>query len=108
LTDYNASITNATTLTLSGAGADRIVEHYKLAISSYALVADQTDGHLYLYYNFDPTPAVAIGAIRSLLMRNVATFKFQGAGRTIRFKICKQERISEDVNVTACKEKAVF
>ncbi|HQR73489.1 MAG TPA: type II secretion system protein [Sulfurovum sp.] len=106
LTDYNASISDADTLTLSGTGATRIVEHYKLAWSSYALVVE--GGDLYLYYNFNPTPATALGTTKSLLMKNVATFKFQGGGRTIRFKICKHERISDDVNITACKEKAVF
>jgi len=97
------------TITLDN-NASRIVEHYKLAWSSYALMVDPTDGHLYLYYNFTPDPAVALNdnTPRSLLMENVSTFKFKGAGRTIRFKICKQEPISEDVNITACKEKAVF
>jgi len=95
------------TITLDN-NTSHIVEHYKLAISSYALVVDQTDGHLYLYYNFDPTRAISIDSTRSLLMENISTFKFKGAGRTIRFKICKQEPISEDVNITACKEKAVF
>jgi len=108
LTEYNATIADADTITLTGTGATRIAEHYKLAWSSYALIVDPADGHLYLYYNFDPTPATPVGATRSLLMRNVSTFKFMGAGRTIRFKICKQEPISEDVNITACKEKAVF
>ncbi len=88
--------------------ASRIVEQYKLSWSSYALVVDPADGHLYLYYNFDPTPATPVGTKRSLMMENVSTFKFMGAGRTIRFKICRQEPISEDVNITACKEKAVF
>ncbi len=97
------------TLTLDN-NASRIVEHYKLAWSSYALMVDPTDGHLYLYYNFTPTPAAAINnnTPKSLIMKNVSTFKFKAAGRTIRFKICQQEPISEDVNITACKEKAVF
>jgi len=95
------------TITLDN-NTSHIVEHYKLAISSYALVVDQTDGHLYLYYNFDPTRGIDIQGQRSLLMKNISTFKFKGAGRTIRFKVCKQEPISEDVNITACKEKAVF
>ena len=106
-TEYNASI-SGTTITLTGTGASHIVEHYKLAWSSYALVVDQTDGHLYLYYDFAATPTAAVGTTRSLLMKNVSTFKFQGAGRTIRFKICKDENIGEDFNITACKEKAVF
>ncbi|HEY9191179.1 MAG TPA: type II secretion system protein [Sulfurovum sp.] len=95
------------TITLDD-NASKIVEHYKLAWSSYALVVENND--LYLYYNFIPTPAIAIPdtASRSLIMKDVSTFKFMGAGRTIRFKMCKQEPISEDVNITACKEKAVF
>ncbi|WP_309498824.1 type II secretion system protein [Sulfurovum sp.] len=104
--EHNISAGIGELLTLDGTGATRIVEHYKLAWSSYALVVE--NGDLFLYYNFDPTPAVALGATKSLLMKNVATFKFQGGGRTLRFKICKHERISEDVNITACKEKAVF
>ena len=107
LADYNATIADADTITLTGTGAPHIVEHYKLAWSSYALIVED-DGHLYLYYNFNPSPQEPIGATRSLLMKNVSTFKFQGAGRTIRFKICKQENIGEDFNITACKEKAVF
>ncbi len=90
--------------------ASRIVEQYKLAWTSYALVVDQTDGNLYLHYNFSPTRGINVGNIRSLIMEDVTTFKFKGAGRTIRFKICKEEQISADINenVTACKEKAVF
>ncbi len=111
--DYNASIAG-TTITLTGAGASHIVEHYKLAWTSYALIVEpeivdgKTYNSLFLYYDFTPTPMVALGTIKSLLMRNISTFKFKGAGRTIRFKVCKEEEIGEDYNITACKEKAVF
>ncbi|MBT8349162.1 MAG: type II secretion system protein [Sulfurovum sp.] len=109
LTEYNATIADADTITLTGAGASHIVEQYKLAWTSYALVVDETDNNLYLYYNFAPTPQLLYtNGTRSLLMKNISTFKFKGAGHTIRFKVCKEERISEDVNITACKEKAVF
>jgi len=84
----------------------KIVEHYKLAWSSYALIVE--GGNLYLYYNFNPLPATPVENTRSLLLENVSTFKFKGAGRTIRFKICKEEPISADINISACKEKAVF
>ena len=99
----------ANSITLDN-NASRIVEQYKLAWTSYALVVDPTDGHLYLHYNFSPTRGINVGNIRSLIMEDVTTFKFKGAGRTIRFKICKEEQISADINenVTACKEKAVF
>ncbi len=103
---YPATIAG-TTISLTGTGADHIVEHYKLAWSSYALVVE--GGDLYLYYDFAATPTVGFtGKTKSLLMKNISTFKFKAAGRTVRFKICKEERISEDVNITACKEKAVF
>ncbi len=108
-TPHHINTGTGETITLDD-NASRIVEHYKLAWSSYALMVDPDDGHLYLYYNFTPAPAVAIDddTPKSLIMENVSTFKFKGAGRTIRFKICKQEPISSDVNITACKEKAVF
>jgi len=105
---YPATIAG-TTISPTGTGASHIVEHYKLAWSSYALVVE--GGDLYLYYDFIATPTVAFsGKTRSLLMKNISTFKFKGAGRTIRFKICKEEQISENINenITACKEKAVF
>jgi len=104
--EYNASIAG-TTITLSGAGAPHIVEHYKLAWTSYALVVE--NGDLYLYYDFPAIPAVGFAnAPKSLLLSNVSAFKFKGDGRAIRFKICKEERIGDDLNVSACKEKAVF
>jgi len=104
-TAYFGSATTDDSITLDN-NTSHIVEHYKLAWTSYALVV--TNGDLYLHYNFSPIRGVDVGGSSSLLMKNISTFKFQGAGRTIRFKICKQEPISEDVNITACKEKAVF
>ena len=110
---YYGSRSGTETIILDN-NASPIVEHYKLARTSYALVCENGGpnfcGDLTLYYNFIPTPAIDIPntAAKSVLLKNVTTFKFKGDGRTVRFKICKEERISEDVNVTACKEKAVF
>ncbi|PHS41702.1 MAG: prepilin-type cleavage/methylation domain-containing protein [Sulfurovum sp.] len=107
ITAYPVTTPAGNTLTFTGTIPTHIVEHYKLAWTSYALIVD--GGDLYLYYNFDPTAMAARDeTTRSLLMKNISTFKFKGAGRTIRFKICKQERISADLNITSCKEKAVF
>ncbi len=106
---YPAALNSDGNITLTGTGASHIVEHYKLAWSSYALIV--TGGDLYLHYNFSPTlgvDGVAVSGSSSLLMKNISTFKFKGAGRTIRFKICKEEEIGEDYNITICKEKAVF
>ena len=104
--EYGVDSVSGSTITLDAAPSSIIREHYKLAWSSYALVV--TGGDLYLHYNFSPTRGVNIGNTRSLLMKNISTFKFKGEGRTIRFKICKEEEIGEDFNITACKEKAVF
>ena len=106
--DINAYFGSGTsdTITLDN-NASTIYEHYKLAWTSYALVVENND--LYLYYNFTPTVnADYSNQSKSLLMKNISTFKFRVAGRTIRFKICKQENIGEDFNITSCKEKAVF
>ena len=84
---------------------ENISEHYKLAWTSYALVAD---GDLTLHYNFAPTIGTNITGSSELLLRNVSTFEFRGDGRTIRFKICVDEDIGESFNITICKEKAVF
>ncbi len=101
-----ASIAGAT-ITLDAAPTGIIREHYKLAWTSYALVV--TGGDLYLHYDFTPSRAINVpNNPRSLLMKNISTFKFKGEGRTIHFKICKEEEIGEDFNITVCKEKAVF
>ncbi len=104
-TAYDITAGTGETITL-GTEAPRIIEHYKLSWSSYALVID--GGDLYLYYNFSPSPAAAIGGSSQLLLKNVTNFKFQGAGRTTRFKVCKEENIGESFNIASCKEKAVF
>lgn len=90
------------------ANASRIVERYKLAWRSYALVVE--NGDLNLYYNLPPVRGtdIPLDAPKSLLLRNVTNFKFTKRGQTTRVKLCAQEPISEDVNISSCKEKAVF
>jgi len=85
---------------------NRIYERYKLAWSSYALSIES--GDMYLYYNFSPTFGAALGNNKSLLLKNVTNFRFKGSEGSLRIKICKQERISKDANVTSCKEKVIF
>ena len=95
-------------LAAPAAGTRTIHEHYKLAWSSYALYVDNNDD-LLLYYDFPATLAAnKDNGTNQLLLKNVTTFKFKVTGRTIRFKLCVQEEIGEDYNITACKEKAVF
>lgn len=94
-------------INLASAANRTISEQYKLAWSSYAIRVD--GGDLNLYYNFDPAPMAAPNNNnRQLLLSNVTTFKFRGGPGGIRFKLCKTEKISEDSNITACKEKVVF
>jgi prepilin-type N-terminal cleavage/methylation domain-containing protein len=95
-------------ITLVSAASKTVQEHYKLAWSSYALVV--TNGDLHLYYDFPAVPAAGYtqNSKHQLLLKNVKTFKFKGAGGTLRFKLCVEEEIGEDFNITSCKEKAVF
>ncbi len=89
-----------------------ISEHYKLAWSSYAIVAED-DGKgtydLFLKYNFQPWNGSNVGgAPKVLLLHNVSVFRFTGSPNAVRFKICQQEGIGGAFKVTTCKEKAVI
>jgi len=86
-------------------------ERYKLAWSSYALIVDTSNGNLILYYNFNPIPATGYaGGSSSILLRNVASFRFKGSEGSLRIKICREEPIGENSTdiVRSCKEKVVF
>jgi len=100
-----------------------ISEHYKLAWTAYAIVPIQHNTpntpcpandevcDLHLYYNFRPweNDRLNLGTTpHRLLMNNVSVFKFAELGSTLRFKICARERLTEDQNITICKEKAVI
>ncbi len=52
INEHNISSAATETITLDN-NASTIVEHYKLAWTSYALIVE--GGDLYLYYNFAPT-----------------------------------------------------
>ncbi len=93
------------TITLDS-NASRIVERYKLAWTSYALVVE--NGDLNLYYNFLPTIGTAIGARNMILLKNVTNFKFETRGQTTRIKLCVEEKIGDTGTIPSCKEKAVF
>ncbi len=96
-----------------------IYEHYKLAWSAYAVVPEQeTDFdannplyHLKLYYNYQPWHGDKYtdnNTLSSTLLRNVSVFKFAESGGTMRIKLCVQENIAGDANVTICKERTVI
>ena len=108
LTEHNITAAAGNTFTINSIPTgDILSERYKVAWTSYALIIDD-EGDLYLYYDFPAIAKSTAYSKKSLIMHNIATFKFKGAGGSIRFKICKEEQISEDFNVTSCKEKAVF
>ena len=106
LTPYGISGMTSNTFTFPSTTNRTIYEQYKLTWSSYALVVENEN--LYLYYDFPANINEPLGTKRSLLINNVSTFKFRGAGDTMRFKLCQNEYVTEDYNVTVCKEKAVF
>lgn len=98
-----------------------ITEHYKLAWTAYSIFQEaRGDGKydLKLCYNYQPWEnerlsndsnhrPVCPGTL-STIVTNVSVFKFAESGSTFRFKICAQENIGEDYNVSICKEKAVI
>jgi len=106
-----------------GAGTSNklISEHYKLAWSAYAIcpTGDGINGQtfdLVLYYNYQPWEGERLSGNRcqyqtgehATLVRNVTVFKFAEYGNTFRFKLCTQETVGGDHNITICKEKAVL
>jgi prepilin-type N-terminal cleavage/methylation domain-containing protein len=94
-----------------------IVEHYKLAWTAYSIwqIDDNGDGlyDLKLCYNYQPWEDERLSSngcpgTLSTIMTNVSVFKFAESGNTFRFKICAQENIGEDYNISICKEKAII
>lgn len=111
-----------TTITVADLSGKTIREHYKIASSAYAIVPLKKDGttictvtdfpcDLVLRYDFQPWQGENfnhVNASSKLLIRNISAFRFTGSGNTIRFKICQEENIGGDYNITTCKEKAVI
>ncbi len=132
ITGINTAVSGGTNLInlIPTAMSRTMKEHYKFAWSAYAVVPglENADGSitvrtaanpdvnrsngtydLILVYNYQPWLGQNYtNGSRQVLIKDVSVFKFTGAGDTIRFKICKQERISETDHITSCKEKAVI
>lgn len=96
-----------------------ISEHYKLAWSAYSICPKPRGGDHYdliLYYNYQPWEGERLDGQNcnsntgehATLITNVTVFKFAESGDTFRFKLCAQESIGGDTNVTICKEKAII
>jgi len=114
------NITDDTTLSFTGTAAGStnklITEHYKLALTAYSIRPTLNANGLFdlsLCYNYQPwegerlTDNTCTGT-EATIITNVSVFKFAESGNTFRFKLCAQENIGEDYNVTICKEKAVI
>ena len=90
-----------------------ITERYKLAWSAYSLAPELTTEGKYdlkLYYNYQPWNGenyIQHGNSKTL-MKNITVFKFSEVAGVIQFKICAAEPISQDLNVSSCKEKVVI
>jgi hypothetical protein len=103
-----------------GGAADKVlVEHYKLASSAYSICPfDRGDNHydLRLFYNYQPWNGTDLDVTNctsntieyATIIQNVTVFKFAESGNTFRFKLCAQEKIGDDFNITVCKEKAII
>ncbi len=104
--EHNVSLSGTNITLASAISGGEMYEQYKLARTSYAIVDEGND--LVLYYNFSPTSGAAIVGSSSILLKNVSNFRFTASEGSIRIKICKEEPIGEDINITSCKEKVVF
>lgn len=87
----------------------KISEQYALSHSAYAIERNATDNTLWLrsfrpwnaeHPNSDATPA--------LLGEDITGFGFKYDGGLFRINICASKRLSNDYNITVCKEKAIF
>ncbi|WP_200763584.1 type II secretion system protein [Nitrosophilus alvini] len=88
-------------------GSKDIVEQYYLVWSAYAVVPE--NGNLYLYSNYRPWFAERYNdGNRNLLAENVSVFKFRQIDKVIRLKLCLFKNITDDYNISFCKEKVVF
>jgi len=111
---------NDTTLAFSGAASgttDKVIsEHYKLSWTAYAIRPVAKENGLFdlvLYYNYQPWNGNNLSdgwdeISHSTIVTDVSVFKFAESGNTFRFKICAQENIGEQHNITICKEKAII
>lgn len=101
----------------------QLSERYMLAWSAYAIVVTDANGDglndLVLRHNFRPwlpnNDYNSQSAINNqkILLSNVSVFRFTGTESSVRFKICKPERIGTNPDGSAetlavCKEKVVI
>jgi len=91
-----------------------ITERYKFAWSAYALVPEPKGNglfNLYLYSNYQPWDGDSYldpDTTKNILIDNVSVFKFSENAGIIHFKLCIVEQVSEENNISTCKEKVVI
>ena len=88
-----------------------ISEQYYLTWTAYAVVPDNNsvNTNLRLYYNYRPWMGEKYSDGKSsLLIENVTVFKFRQSDKVIYLKLCINKPITNDFNVSICKEKVVY
>jgi prepilin-type N-terminal cleavage/methylation domain-containing protein len=116
---YNPANTERLNFQLNAGMAKKLItEHYKLAWTAYSIMQFPKNNNrlfdLKLCYNYQPWEGERISnnngcpGTLATIATNISVFKFAELGNTFRFKICAQEDIGEDYNVSICKEKAVI
>lgn len=89
--------------------AKTIYEQYYLTYSAYAVVPDINQSKLYFYYNYKPWKGEKYSdGEKTVLVDNVSTFKFKQVDQIIRMKLCIYKNITNDFNISFCKEKVVY
>lgn len=93
----------------------RIYEYYKLAWTAYAVVhsvdANQTDGNLTLYYDYQPWNGETYTDGKSaVIMEHVDTFRFMAIGSLVKIQVCVHSDLLQDDNkdYSLCKEKTIY
>lgn len=101
---------------LTFAGGDRVngemiySEFYQLSTSAFTVISEKTgDSYdLYLYSNYQPWKGENYkDGIKTLLGSNINVFRFTQQNRTIRIKVCAEQKINKQ-KVISCREKAVI
>ena len=86
-----------------------VYEQYYLTYGAKAIVPDLSKKTLYLYYDYMPWRGEKYSdGKKAKLIENVTLFKFKQADKVIRMKLCIYKKITNDFNISFCKEKVVY
>ncbi|WP_281950437.1 type II secretion system protein [Nitrosophilus kaiyonis] len=109
---YTAHAISDDVLAFDGTNKDTnktVFEQYYLTYSAYAIVPDKNNHSLTFYYDYRPwLGETYINGKESLLLDNVSTFKFKQVDQVIRMKLCVYKIITNDFNISFCKEKVIY